>query len=166
MIDLSINEINVHYLGHSEVIKIIQFLWFSFFNKFLLINFFPSISPHSWKLKFDYPYKAYEKNIRSLTGKYYHDQYEVFYQTPDLFLAFLEADFKQVSHIGNHKLNYQLEKIKLEAWLDFFKTWCVRQVERTDHKFIDNSWVINLIIELFIFLILTCAIKGITIWIR
>lgn len=79
----------------------------------------------------------------------------MFYQTPDLFLAFLESDFKQICRIGNHKLNYQLEKIKLEAWIDFFKTWCLRQVERTDHKFVDNSWVIIFFNESFNFFILT-----------
>ena len=52
----------------------------------------------------------------------------MFYQTPELFHVFLEADFKHLCKIGNHKLNYMLEKIKLQAWIDFFKNWCLKQI--------------------------------------
>jgi len=86
------------------------------------------------KLKFDYPYKFYEKNILSLTQRFYQDQYEVFYQTPELYQAFLDSDFLHLCKIGNHKLNYLLEKIKIQSWLCFFKHWCVKQLERKNQE--------------------------------
>lgn len=64
-----------------------------------------------------------------MTEKYYQDQYVIFYQTPELFHVFLESDYKHVSRIGNHKLNNEFEKLKLQSWINFFKKWCLKQIE-------------------------------------
>lgn len=153
LVDLSINEVNVHYLGHSEVIAFTLLFCVSYW-----IKSFKYLCKTLRKLKFDYPYKSYERNIRRLTSSYYQDQYEIFYQTPDLFLPFLEADYRQVSRIGNHKLKYLLEKIKIEAWLDFFKNWCLRQVEK---KSLDIPFVRKLNFGLFF----SGCFQGFALWI-
>ena len=119
LIDLSINEINVHYLGHSQVISYLKF--------FLLF--------HS-KFQFDTPFKHLEKLITtSYIDKFYKENYKIFFDNPSLYQHFLDSDFELITDIFPHKTKNEILMIKIEAWLEFFKEWCYNEIYSIPSKF-------------------------------